>query len=303
MKKFLPYFMIAFGAALWGLIAVFVRELKEAGFSEMEIVTIRVTFASAFLLIIGGAVYKDQFRIHARRIPLFIGTGIFSIVFFNWCYFTTINEMSVSLAVILLYTSPAFVTILSAIFLKEALHGKKIIAVIGTIAGCILIAGIQNNQSVPITIAGVLTGLGAGLGYALYSIFGKVALNYYKPFTVTLYTFVVASVVLIPFSGVWHKLDLLFTTHILLYSAGLGLIPTVFAYFIYTWGLEKTESSKAAVIATVEPLVATMLGLFIFGERLGISQFVGSFLIILSVIIVNLPKKIKTKTTRVDYSS
>ncbi|WP_077213745.1 DMT family transporter [Bacillus dakarensis] len=301
MKKFLPYIMIAFGAALWGLIAIFVRELKEAGFSEMEIVTIRVTFASVFLLIIGGAAYKDQFRIHVKRIPLFIGTGIFSIVFFNWCYFSTINQMSVSLAVILLYTSPAFVTILSVIFLKEALHGKKIIAVIGTIAGCILIAGVQSNPSVSITMAGVLTGLGAGFGYALYSIFGKVALRYYKPFTVTLYTFVVAAAALIPFSGVWSKLDLLFSPRIFLYSAGLGLIPTVLAYFIYTWGLEQTESSKAAVIATVEPLVATMLGLFMFGERLGISQFVGSLLIILSVIIVNLPKKIKT--TRLDYSS
>lgn len=291
MKKFLPYFMIAFGAALWGLIAIFVRELKDAGLTEMEIVTVRVTTATIFLLIVGGAAYRDQFTINVKKLPLFVGTGIFSIVFFNYCYFSTINQMSVSIAVILLYTSPAFVTILSFIFLKESLTKKKILAVFGTILGCILIAGLQTEQASSITLVGVLTGLGSGLGYALYSIFGKFALQHYKPFTVTLYTFIVATVVLLPFSGIWGKLDLLFTSKVLIVSAGLGLVPTVLAYFVYTWGLEKTESSKAAVIATVEPVVAMMVGLVIFQETLGIPQLLGSLLIFISVIMVNLPNK------------
>lgn len=291
MKKYLPYFMIGFGAALWGLIAIFVRELKEAGLTEMEIVTIRVTTATFFLLVVGGIAYRDQFKIDVKKMPLFVGTGILSIVFFNYCYFSTINQMSVSLAVILLYTSPAFVTILSFIFLKESLHKKKIMAVIGTILGCILIAGIQTEQASSITMMGILTGSGSGLGYALYTIFGKFALQHYKPFTVTLYTFIVATVALLPFSGIWGKLDLLFTSEVFIYSAGLGLIPTVLAYFVYTWGLEKTEGSKAAVIATVEPVVAMMIGLVVFQETLGVPQLLGSLLIFISVIMVNLPVK------------
>lgn len=293
MKKLLPYFMIAFGAALWGLIAIFVRELKLAGLSEMEIVTVRVTWATIFLLTIGVVGYRNQLSINVRKIPLFVGTGILSIVFFNYCYFSTINQMSVSLAVILLYTSPAFVTILSFIFLKEPLHTKKILAVIGTIVGCICIAGIQTGNATSITLVGILTGLGSGLGYALYTIFGKFALKHYKPFTVTLYTFIVATVALLPFSGIWGKLEILFSSKVLLYSAGLGLIPTVLAYFVYTWGLEKTEGSKAAVIATVEPVVAMLIGLVVFQETLGVPQLLGSLLILSSVIIVNLPGRKK----------
>ncbi|MDF1507784.1 EamA family transporter [Robertmurraya sp. DFI.2.37] len=290
MKKILPYIMIAFGAALWGLIAIFVRELKEAGLTEMEIVTVRVTFAAIFLLIVGAVSYREQLQVQLKKLPFFVGTGIFSIAFFNYCYFFTINELSVSIAVILLYTSPAFVTILSFIFLKEPLHKQKIIAVVGTILGCVFIVGVGVDQGTTITLLGVLTGLGSGLGYALYSIFGKVALKHeIKPFTVTLYTFVIAAIALLPFSGIWVKLDVLFSSRVLFVSVGLGLVPTVIAYLAYTWGLEKTESSKAAIIATVEPVVAMLIGFVIFQENLGISQLFGAFLIFLAVMIVNLP--------------
>lgn len=291
MKKFLPYFMIAFGASLWGLIAIFVRELKAAGLTEMEIVTIRVTTAAIFLLIIGGMAYRDQFKIKISQLPLFVGTGICSIVFFNFCYFSAINQMSVSLAVILLYTAPAFVTILSFFFLKEALTKKKILAVFLTIFGCILVAGIQTEHSSTISIIGLLTGLGAGIGYALYTILGKVALTSNKPYTVTLYTFIIATIGLLPFSGIWGKLDILFSSKVLIYSFGLGLIPTVLAYFVYTWGLEKTEGSKAAIIATVEPVVAMFIGIVIFQESLALLQVVGAAIILIAVVTVNLPGK------------
>ena len=288
MKRLLPYFMIAAGASLWGIIAFFVKGLADFGFAPMEIVAIRVIYAALFLLLIGLFRYRDQMKLKTiKDVKLFLGTGILSIVFFNFCYFTAISQMDISIAVILLYTSPAFVTILSFVFLKESLTLNKILAVIGTIIGCILIAGVSAGAS-NITIIGILTGLGSGLGYALYTIFGKFALRKYQPFTVTLYTFILAAIFLLPITQLWNRLDLLMDTHVLLYSIGLGFIPSVLAYFIYTWGLEKTEGSKASVIATVEPVVATLLGVMLYGERLGLIQIAGALLIFCSVIIVNI---------------
>lgn len=294
MNKLLPYFMIASGASLWGIIAFFVKGLSDYGFSAMEIVAIRVIYAAFFLLLIGFFRYRNQMKLKCLTdIRLFIGTGILSIVFFNFCYFTTISQMNISIAVILLYTAPAFVTILSYLFLKESLTLTKMIAVLGTIMGCMLIAGLTAGES-KITLLGVLTGLGSGLGYALYTIFGKFALKKYQPFTITLYTFIVASAALIPATQLWKKLDVLVNVQVLLYGIGLGLIPTVLAYFLYTWGLEKTEGSKAAIIATVEPVVATLLGVLLYEERLGFFQIIGALLILSSVIIVNISfRKIK----------
>ncbi|EIJ78615.1 hypothetical protein PB1_13694 [Bacillus methanolicus PB1] len=289
MRNYLPYLCIACGAALWGLIAFFVRGLSSFGFTAMEIVAIRVTAAAILLLVIGLIKFSSQIKISMKDLPMFFGTGILSIVFFNWCYFTAIDYMPISLAVILLYTSTAFVAVLSFIFLKESLKVKKITAVIGTMTGCVLIAGLTGESQQTISIWALLIGLGSGLGYALYSIFGKFALRKYSPFTVTLYTFVVADIVLFPIVRLWEKSERLLDFNVLVYATGLGFIPTVLAYILYTWGLERTESSKAAVIATVEPIVATILGVVFYHEELTWLQIGGSLLILASVIVVNLP--------------
>jgi drug/metabolite transporter, DME family len=288
MSKILPIIMIAISATLWGVIAIFVRNLANAGFTPMEIVTLRVIIASIMLGLIGAVKYRKEMKIEISDIRLFIGTGICSIVLFNWCYFTSIRQMNLSIAVILLYTAPAFVTVLSFLFLKEKMNTKKIISVAGTILGCVLIAGFNVKDSASISIEGILTGLGAGFGYALYSIFGKFALKKYHTFTVTFYTFLIAAITLLPLTGIWYKGSLLLNTDILFYGLGLGIFPTVIAYLLYTKGLEKIDSSRASIIATVEPLVATLLSVFLYNESFGVIQFLGSVLILVSILQVNL---------------
>ena len=110
------------------------------------------------------------------------------ICFFICCYFTAIRLMTMSTAAILLYTSPIWVMILAIIFLKEKVTVQKIIALILAFAGYVLVSGFGGKVSLP----GILSGLGAGLGYGLYSIFGKFVLKKYSPLTVTCYTFLIA---------------------------------------------------------------------------------------------------------------
>jgi drug/metabolite transporter, DME family len=288
MSKKMPYIMIAFAAAMWGLIGFFVKGLSNAGFSSMEIVAVRVAVATVLLILIGLAGYRSHLTIRLKDLPLFIGTGILSIVFFNWCYFTAIELMNIPIAVALLYTSPAFVAVLSFFFLKESMNRKKLAVIVMTVIGCTLAAGITGEGSTSISAASFLIGLGAGFGYALYTIFGKVALRKYHPFTVTLYTFIVASAALMPTTGIIGKFTVLLEGNVWMYAIGLGIFPTVLAYFAYSWGLERTDGSTAAVVATLEPVVATALGVFVYGDQLGMFQFAGSMLIIISVIAVNI---------------
>jgi drug/metabolite transporter, DME family len=290
MGKLGPIILIAISAIMWGIIAVFVRKLSSLGFTPMEIVTIRVVTAVLLLGIIGLLKYPGQMKIHLRDSKYFIGTGIFSIVLFNWCYFSSINQLSLSFAVILLYTAPTFVVVLSYLFLKESMDALKIISVIGTLIGCTFIVGINLMETPSMNLAGILTGLGAGFGYALYTIFGKFALVKYRPFTVTFYTFLVASITLLIFTDLFEKGSMLLSSEAILYGIGLGLFPTVLAYLFYTKGLEKMEGSKASIIATVEPVAATLLSVFFYKEDFGVLQFIGTAIILLSVILINLPK-------------
>lgn len=287
----LPQIMVIIAALCWGFIAVFVKKLTSYGFTEMEIVTIRTT--SALILTIPLVlVQKDRtiLKISPKHIPYFFGTGVLSIAFFNWCYFTAMNKMSISLAVMLLYTSPAFVAILSVFFLKEHMNKRKIAAIAATIIGCSMIALAGGSADTEWSFIGFMIGIGAGLGYALYSIFGKLALQYYESFTITFYTFVVATTCLLPFFPFWKKLHGL-PLEAWAYMIGLGFVPTVLAYLLYTVGLRNMESSKAAILATVEPIAAVMVGVFLFSETILLVQVIGALFILSSVLIVSSVRK------------
>lgn len=287
----LPRVSVIFGALLWGTLAIFVKKLTDYGFTEMEIVTIRVTGAFIcilpILLLQSG---KSSFRIQIKHLWYFIGTGLLSIVMFNWAYFTAMNMMSISLAVMLLYTGPAFVAVLSALFLKEKLTVQKMLAVLTTIAGCTIIALSGSGEADAWSIPGFIIGLCSGLGYALYSIFGKVALRKYDSSIITFYTFFTASVCLIPFFPFWKK-GMGLPLEAWVYMLALGLIPTVIAYLLYTYGLNQVESSTASILATVEPVAAVMIGVILFQEKLYGGQFAGTLLIISSIMIISYHRK------------
>lgn len=282
----LPYIYVFLGAALWGIIGYFIEQLSQAGFTAFQIVTLRVVSASVMLVLFVAIKNTELLKIDLQDSMSFIGTGIFSVVLFNWAYFTAIEEVSLSVAVILLYTGPAFVVILSRIFFKEPMTSRKIGALILTLFGCVLVVKVFPIGVEHISWYGMLVGLGSGFGYALYSIFGKHALKKYHPLTVITYTFIFASVVMLPSSGITISTSDLQSTNVWLNILGLGFFPTALAYYLYTMGLSMVESGRASIAATVEPLVATLLGVFVFNDVLTAFQVVGMLLVLAAVVLI-----------------
>ena len=99
------YISIISGASLWGLIALFFKFLTACGFSPLQIVALRVLFAAVLMTAVIFKIDPKLLKICWRDSWLFIGTGIFSLVFFNYCYFRSIESSSISIAVLLLYTA------------------------------------------------------------------------------------------------------------------------------------------------------------------------------------------------------
>jgi len=291
LKTKLAYIYVVLGASLWGVIGVFVNDLSAAGFSSLEIVTLRVITAALILVVYLLLINPKLLAIELKDFPLFIGTGIFSIVFFNWCYFTAIKEVSLSVAVMLLYTGPAFVVLLSRIFFNEPLNAKKIIALCLTLLGCVLVVRVFPINDLTISAFGILIGLGSGFGYALYSIFGKAALKKYSSLTIITYTFVFASAALLPFSGLSIDRSMLAVPDVWWSIAGLGILPTALAYLLYTKGLSMIESGRASITATIEPLVATAIGVYLYNEVLTSYQLFGFLFIIGAVVLIQWKRK------------
>lgn len=288
-KQQIGIILIIIAGCFWGSMGIFVRRLGEYGFDPIQIVTIRVTLAALFFALVLLAKGRSGFQISSKDIPLFIGLGIGSVLLFTVCYFTAISMMSLSTAAILLYTSPIWIMFMSILFFHEHLNRKKLLALVLAFAGCVLVSGISGGG---ITAFGLLAGLGSGIGYGLYSILGTVALRRYSPYTVTAYTFMIAS------AGSWvicRPADLISKFSqatdirlLIVFCFLTALITAVIPFLAYTLGLGHIEASKAGIIATIEPMVATLIGIVVFSEPMTPMSGTGILLILSAVIILNL---------------
>ena len=280
-------------AAGWGIIGVFSRPLSDAGLNAVQI-----TFVRSVIVALGMALYllltdRKQFQIHWKDIWMFLGTGLLSIVFFNICYFLTIERATLAVASILLYTAPCFVMLMSAVFFHEKVTVQKLAALVLAFAGCVLVSGFTGGQ---MSGSAVLTGIGSGIGYALYSIFGSVALKKYQPFTVIFYTFLIASVGLIPFSAVTEIGAVMIGSGSVIASGlALGVLSTLLPFILYTGGLKELEAGKASVLAFAEPMIATIAGIVIFKEKVNMQNALGIVLIFAAILLLNMRLRLKVR--------
>ncbi len=292
LKK-LAGLMILTAGILWGILGIFVRELNADDLASMDIVLIRAVTTTIILLPILFIRKKGEWKIRLRDIWCFIGTGIGSIVFFNFCYFKAVVMTSLSVAAVLLYTAPAFVIIISAFIFRERVTVKKVIALVLTFLGLMLVTGILGSGS-RLSAGGILFGLGAGLGYALYSIFSRFAIQRgYPPLTITFYTFLIAAISSAVMTNPVRIIGSFTARPFLLIPALLlGALCTVCPFALYTTGLQYTENGVASIIASIEPVASTVVGALLYGEFLSAWNAAGVVMVLSGVIISSLrPKK------------
>lgn len=270
-------------AALWGVIGLWNRRLLASGLSPTTIVTVRNLGGMLLLSAIFAVKDRNVFRVRREHLKYFFGTGVISVVLFTACYFSCQKICSLAVASVLLYTAPSFVVILSAILWREPVTGKKLTALGLTLVGCACVCGVF-SQDLTVTGTGILLGLGAGFFYALYSIFGRYALAHYDSMTVTVWTFLFAGPASLVFLRPAELAAL--TPSAWLTAAGLVVFSTVLPYILYTKGLSQVESGRASIMASLEPVVASLAGVLVFGEPMGLLTAAGIALVLAGVIIL-----------------
>ena len=288
MKRYAPVFVLAAGT-LWGVMGVFVRKLESFGFSPLQIACLRILFGAVLFLLVTALYRPGLLKIRLRDVGLFLGMGLVSLLLFTVCYFTTIDMASLSVAAILLYTSPIWVMLLSALCFREKITRRKLLCAAMAFGGCVLVSGIGSAAGLSPVV--IVTGLLSAVGYGLYSIFGTFALRKYHPLTVTTYAFLfgaVGALVLcnpvqivgvISYAGNPQLLVLLI--------AATALFTAVLPYLLYTVGLNHMKASAAAIMASVEPVVATAAGALVFRETLTVPAFVGIALVLGAIVVLN----------------
>ena len=284
MKK-LAYLFIILSGLFWGSMGIFVRRFNALGLKSMEIVFLRALVTTGVLFFFLLFFDRKMFIIRIKDLWCFLGSGIASITFFNFCYFNAMKFGSLSMAAILLYTAPAIVMLLSVVLFNEKLTLVKSGSLVVTFIGCGLVTG-AFSKGQDVVLEGVLYGLGAGIGYALYSIFSRYAIiRKYNSLTITFYTFLITTISSMFIVDINKVRSIAFSGFSMsLFSVSFGLMCTVAPFLLYTIGLKYIENSKASILASVEPVFASIIGTLVFKEKLSTSGMIGIVLVIAAIV-------------------
>ncbi|HEX6307237.1 MAG TPA: DMT family transporter [Longimicrobiales bacterium] len=273
-------------ASLWATFGIFAKYLYEAGFAPLELASVRAAVGFAGIALIGLA-RVQRLRVPLRALPFFAAYGILGFAFFELVFFAALERTTVSIAVALLYTAPAFVVLLSALIWHERLDRVRAVALALVLGGVVLVTGaagslLRGDAAVP--FPALLLGLGSGLGYALYTLFSKVATERHGALASLFWSFAFAAVALAlaasPIAPFVRE-----PSHALL-LLGLGIVPTILPYALYLAALKRLRASTAAMLASLEPAVAAVLAALLLGERMDAPQVAGMGMVVAAAVLL-----------------
>lgn len=282
------YLLIALAACLWGTLGLFFRVLHDDfQLSSLTIAFLRAAVAAALLLGVMLITRRRLLRISRRAAAFYLLYGLVGVAAFYFFYVQAVIQTSVTTAVVLLYTAPAFVSVIAWRAWGEPMTTRKLIALALAFAGCALVARAYDPAELRLNMLGLAFGLGAGLTYALYTAFSKFVLSRHSLWTALTYALVVGALFLAPLQSSDALLPL--TLHPIGWVVVIGLAvgPTLGSLSLYNAGLARVPASNASLVATLEPVVASGLAFLFLGEHLEPWQLIGGGMVLAGTFLVN----------------
>ena len=289
MKKIYLILPIIAGI-MFGSSGIFVRTLTQNGIGPTTLLFLRFSIAIVPILIAIVATDKNLFKIELKDIPLFLVCSL-CIIGLNLCYNHSMNTVPLSLAAVLLSIAPIYVLIIAYFLFGEKITSKKLICMILAISGCVLMTGILENDLGNLPLFGILSGIGAGLFWAVYLMASKKSIENGKhTFTILFYSVIFISIALIPFTDFGEisgfvSIDPAMTIiFLILHSTFSFALPYIFS----TISLNYMDSGTSSIfLSGAEPFAALIFGFLIYSEIPTPLMFCGFILTIIAMMMLS----------------
>jgi drug/metabolite transporter, DME family len=243
---------------------------------------------------------RSLLRVDRSQIKFFAFYGLV-LAIFNSIWVLSVQTNGASVSTVLVYSSAGFTAIFAWWFFNEKLHLPKIVAIILSLIGCVLVSNAYNPEVWNVNPLGIITGLISGVLFAGYSMFGKeAAKRNLNPWTSLLYSFAFASLFTLIFNlfpilpgaaGSFGALVPALPLNGWLVLIVLSFIPTLMGFGLYNTSLKYLPASTASLLASSEPALTAVEAYIFLNERMTAVQVVGSLIILSAVILMRFEKE------------
>ena len=273
---------IALAAALWATAAIVASDLFRAGVTPLELTAARAAIAAAGFGMLPAA-WAGPRPPHPSGRLLVIGLGL-ALALVTACYYGAIARLPVAIAIVLQYAAPALVVAITALVERRRPSALVTASLIAALAGVALVTGALGSDLGGLDPLGVALALASAALFAGYTMAGERARRYYRAPALMLRGFTVAAIfwIVVLATRGWPQ-DLFATGHlpeVLFVGIGGTLLP----FLAFVWAVAHLRAERAAIGATLEPVLAALGAWIWLGQRLTAAQLVGGALVIVAVL-------------------
>lgn len=274
--------LIMGAATLWGTTGVVTQALyRLSSTNAFSVAFWRLSIAALVLLLLCWRLLGRRiWHIKGRDALLMLCMGAMQAAS-QYCYFAAIPDCGFTTATLItICVAPVIVVLLAALFLRERITRKILLALVCALLGTALLTGTPSRkESFSHLFVGVLLSLVSAAAYALVILIGRVLSSRYHSLQVNAASFGSGALILLGCS-LLTPLTLSYPAESWLLLLYMGCIPTALAYVLFQVGIRSTPATLTSILTFCEPLTAAILAWLLFGERLSTPGIVGALLLL-----------------------
>lgn len=282
------FIQVILSGACFGALGFFGKKAYELSIAPGELLALRYSISAFLTGLLILATHPKSLLLNRFQLISSLLLGIFGYALFSSLFFMALQGISASLSVLLLYTYPVMVAVLSQFILNERLGKTGVYALILVSVGIISLVWGEWAVSRPQYL---FFGIGSAFFYALYIIFSRKFLNDIPAMPSSFYVQLGAGLVLtlINFQDFQRPAFILINHSLIIIS--MAIICSLMAMTLFLAGLRRLTSSETSILSTTEPLFGVLIAALFLDEKLAMIQMLGGVLILLGMIIIALSKK------------
>jgi drug/metabolite transporter (DMT)-like permease len=283
----LGYALAAAAAAMWALNGSLARFLLDDGVSALRLAQLRSLLSWAILMVAIGLLAPGRLRVRREDVPRLAFMGIVGLAGVHATYFFAIERLQIGVALTIQYLGPILILLWLAVFHRRRLGRGLWGAAALSLAGCFLVVRAYDAGS--LDLLGIAAALGAASTFAVYLVAGERFGRRYQPVTTLVWAFGFASLFWAVAQPLWtFPLAKFESLDNVLLGLGVAVVGTLVPFVLMVSSLRYVPAPRAAVVATLEPVLAAMFAWAIHGEALSPGQIAGGLLVVAAVVWVQL---------------
>jgi drug/metabolite transporter (DMT)-like permease len=298
-REITGYALIALASSFWGGAASLGKTLFREGMTTGQLMLVRSVFTAVILFAVLGIFSRKHLAIHARDLRGLLLLALPGLVVVNASYYQAIKLMPVAIAVFIQFSAAVLVFLYGWITKNETATGGKLLALVMSVVGTLLMVQLQKNQLQGLPSFGLFCAFLSMVSYALYLIVSHRLSEKHSAFKLVAYGYGLAALFWVVVINPIQTFQFITEKKLWAPTLFFSLFSTLIPFTLFMIAMKRVSPTGAAIASTTETVMASLFAFIFLGEVLYPIQIVGAAFILCAIILLVLPQKVTPETAEV----